>query len=234
MRNLSGVKVSDLSLEPMGASDSILRSAEAQTIGSLQNTATWGPLFFEALLGKPGLQNDALHPHLYERGDPHVESRSPNSGRDKSQAHGFKCDGYIYSGHQSYQRAGCGCAAKAEEHRRSSHLRNSPFNPTCWTSSRRPPHPHCPKSSNPVKSSPRHTKPKHLLPAKAPSKTPLSAFLTVPEIATTSAPRKPRWWSTTTTAPLPVSAPRGSESASCRPTPVPLPSPSSSLPQSWK
>ena len=57
VRNLSGVKVSDLSLEPMGASDSILRTAEAQTIGSLQNTATWGPLFFEALLGKPGLQN---------------------------------------------------------------------------------------------------------------------------------------------------------------------------------
>ncbi len=56
VRNLSGVKVSELRLEPPESSESILRGAAVQTIESLQNTSTWGPLLFEARLAKPGLQ----------------------------------------------------------------------------------------------------------------------------------------------------------------------------------
>ena len=56
VRNLSGVRVSELRLEPADAAKSILQNTGPQTIGSLQNTSTWGPLLFEARLAKPGLQ----------------------------------------------------------------------------------------------------------------------------------------------------------------------------------
>lgn len=97
VRNLSGARVSDLRLEPLEPSDSILQGPRAQTIGSLQNTSTWGPLLFDALLGKPGLEEVRFTLTYMNEG---TKRREQVSGIWQGQVAGphLQVRRYIYSG----------------------------------------------------------------------------------------------------------------------------------------
>ncbi len=56
VRNSSGVNISDLTIQPVQVSESVIVDWQSRSLGNLQDTATWGPELFEAQLLKPGDQ----------------------------------------------------------------------------------------------------------------------------------------------------------------------------------
>ena len=56
VKNSSGINISDLTIQPVQVSESVIVDWQSRSLGNLQDTATWGPELFEAQLLKPGDQ----------------------------------------------------------------------------------------------------------------------------------------------------------------------------------